>query len=67
MFEKIEKREDFDNEKKSKKNTDKHSWATGQDNIGVEISTDIDVTLHDGIEGGVMNTFFDFVLIFWIN
>lgn len=29
--------------------------TSGQDNVAVEVLSDIDVTLHDGVEGGLVN------------
>jgi len=33
-----------------------HGGATGEDGVGVEILTDVDVTLHDGVEASLVNT-----------
>ena len=33
-----------------------HRGTTGQDNVSVEILTDVDVTLHDGVVGGLVDT-----------
>ena len=32
-----------------------HGGATGQHDVGIEILSDINIALHDGLEGGVMN------------
>jgi len=37
-------------------NTREHSGTTGHDDVGVQITSDVDVTLHDGLEGAVMDT-----------
>merc|ERR1719423_467859 len=37
-------------------NTWEHGRTSGQDGVGVEILTDIDITLHDGVVGGLMDT-----------
>merc|ERR1711869_47070 len=34
-------------------NTGKHGGATRENNVAVEVLTDVDVTLHDGLESGV--------------
>jgi hypothetical protein len=33
-----------------------HGGASGHDSVGIEILTDVDVTLHDGVVGGLMDT-----------
>ena len=33
-----------------------HRGTTGKDDVGVEILSDIDVALHDGLEGGIVDT-----------
>ena len=33
-----------------------HRGTTGEDNVAVEILTDIDIALHDGVVGGLSNT-----------
>merc|ERR1719402_1850071 len=33
-----------------------HGGATGQDVVGVQILTDVNVTLHDAVVGGLMDT-----------
>jgi len=33
-----------------------HGGTTRQDSVGVQILTDIDVTLHDGVVGGLVDT-----------
>merc|ERR1719374_197914 len=33
-----------------------HGGASREDGVGVEVLTDIDVALHDGVEGSLMNT-----------
>merc|ERR1719500_1641454 len=35
-------------------NTGVHGGATRHDGIGVQVFPDIDVTLHDGVEGGLV-------------
>ena len=37
-------------------NASVHGGATGQHSVGVQILTDIDITLHDGVVGGLMDT-----------
>ena len=37
-------------------NTLEHSGTTGENDVSVEILTDIDITLHDGLEGGIVDT-----------
>jgi len=37
-------------------NTRVHGGATRQDSVGVQILTDVDVALHDGVVGGLMDT-----------
>mmetsp|Transcript_29594 Transcript_29594/g.54303 ORF Transcript_29594/g.54303 Transcript_29594/m.54303 type:complete len:380 (+) Transcript_29594:92-1231(+) len=34
----------------------KHGGTSRQNNVGIQILTDIDIALHDGLEGGVRNT-----------
>jgi len=36
-------------------NTREHGRATGHDGVGVEVLTDIDVALHDGVESGLVD------------
>merc|ERR1719452_152077 len=36
-------------------NTGVHGGATGHDGVGVQILTDINVALHDGVEGGLVD------------
>ena len=33
-----------------------HGGASGQDSVGVQVLPDIDVTLHDGVVGGLMDS-----------
>ena len=33
-----------------------HGGATGEDDVGVQILTDVDVTLHDGVVGGLVDS-----------
>merc|ERR1712021_33500 len=33
-----------------------HGGATGEDSVGVQILTDVHVTLHDGVVGGLVDT-----------
>uniref|UniRef100_A0A0E9X9N3 Uncharacterized protein n=1 Tax=Anguilla anguilla TaxID=7936 RepID=A0A0E9X9N3_ANGAN len=33
-----------------------HGGATRQHSVGIQVLTDVDVTLHDGVEGGLMDT-----------
>ena len=33
-----------------------HGGATGQHSVGVQILTDVDITLHDGVVGGLVDT-----------
>jgi len=33
-----------------------HGGTSGENNVGVQVLTDIDIALHDGLEGGVGNT-----------
>jgi hypothetical protein len=33
-----------------------HGGASGHDSVGIEILTDVDVALHDGVVGGLMDT-----------
>ena len=37
-------------------NTGEHGGASGKDGVGVEILTDVDVALHDGVVGGLVDT-----------
>ena len=37
-------------------NTGEHGGTSGQDGVGVEILTDVDVALHDGVVGGLVDT-----------
>ena len=37
-------------------NTGEHGGASGQDSVGVQILTDVDVALHDGVVGGLVDT-----------
>merc|ERR1712055_843086 len=37
-------------------NTGVHSGATGEDSVGVQVLTDVDVALHDGVEDGLVGT-----------
>jgi len=37
-------------------NTGEHGGATGKDVVGVQILTDVDVALHDGVVGGLVDT-----------
>lgn len=37
-------------------NTWVHAGSTGEDRVGVQVLTDVDVTLHDTVVGGLMNT-----------
>merc|ERR1711923_218427 len=37
-------------------NTRVHGGASGHDSVGIEILTDINITLHDGVVGGLMDT-----------
>src|SRR3989338_8358095 len=37
-------------------NTGEHGSTTGEDDVSVEILTDIDITLHDGVVGGLVDT-----------
>ena len=32
-----------------------HGGAAGQDSVGVQVLTDVNVTLHDAVEGGLMD------------
>merc|ERR1719468_191026 len=36
-------------------NTGVHSGATGHDSVGIQVLTDINVALHDGVEGGLVD------------
>ena len=33
-----------------------HGGATGEDGVGVQVLTDVDVALHDGVVGGLVDT-----------
>jgi len=37
-------------------NTREHGRATGHDGVGVQVLTDIDVALHDGVKGRLVDT-----------
>merc|ERR1719300_172221 len=37
-------------------NTGVHGGASGHDSVGIEILTDINIALHDGVVGGLMDT-----------
>merc|ERR1719300_25773 len=37
-------------------NTGEHGGASGHDSVGIEILTDINIALHDGVVGGLMDT-----------
>ena len=37
-------------------NTREHGRATGHDGVGVQVLTDINIALHDGVEGGLVDT-----------
>jgi len=37
-------------------NTGVHGGAAGQHSVGVQVLTDVDVALHDGVEGGLVDT-----------
>ena len=37
-------------------NTRVHGGASGHDSVGIEILTDVNITLHDGVVGGLMDT-----------
>ena len=37
-------------------NTRVHGGASGHDSVGIEILTDINIALHDGVVGGLMDT-----------
>ena len=37
-------------------NTGVHGGTTGQDNVGVQVLTDVDVALHDGVVGGLVDS-----------
>jgi len=43
------------------RNAGEHGGATGQDGVAVEILADIDVALHDGVVGGLMDTGFEII------
>ena len=36
-------------------NTREHGRAAGHDGVGVQVLTDIDIALHDGVEGGLVD------------
>merc|ERR1711970_201195 len=36
-------------------NTGVHSGASGHDSVGIEILTDVNIALHDGVVGGLMD------------
>merc|ERR1719222_1682465 len=36
-------------------NTGVHGGATGHDGVGVQVLTDVNVALHDGVEGGLVD------------
>lgn len=37
-------------------NTGEHGGATRQDRVGVQVLSDVDVTLHDGVVGGLVDS-----------
>merc|ERR1719449_511367 len=37
-------------------NTGVHGGATGHDSVGIEVLPDVNITLHDGVVGGLMDT-----------
>jgi len=37
-------------------NTGVHGGASGHDSVGIEILTDVNITLHDGVIGGLMES-----------
>merc|ERR1719282_1687711 len=37
-------------------NTGVHSGASGHDGVGVQVLSDVNIALHDGIVGGLMDT-----------
>merc|ERR1712156_1377775 len=37
-------------------NTRVHGGASGHDSVGIEILTDVNIALHDGVVGGLMDT-----------
>merc|ERR1719357_2533903 len=37
-------------------NTGEHSRTTGQDDVGVQVLSDVQVTVHDGVVGGLVDT-----------
>ena len=37
-------------------NTREHGRAAGHDGVGVQVLTDIDIALHDGVESGLVDT-----------
>merc|ERR1719204_1005564 len=37
-------------------NTGVHGGAAGEDSVGVQVLPDVDVTLHDGVVGGLVDT-----------
>merc|ERR1719360_188742 len=36
--------------------TGEHGGSTGKDNVAVQVLTDIEIALHDGVVGGLMDT-----------
>ena len=36
-------------------NTGVHGGSSGHDSVGIQVLTDINITLHDGVEGGLMD------------
>merc|ERR1712024_256372 len=36
-------------------NTWVHGGATGHDSVGVQVLTDVNIALHDGVEGGLVD------------
>merc|ERR1719384_2185879 len=36
-------------------NTGVHGGATGHDSVGVQVLTDVNIALHDGVEGGLVD------------
>merc|ERR1712158_261824 len=36
-------------------NTGVHGGATGHDGVGVQVLTDVNIALHDGVEGGLVD------------
>merc|ERR1719147_286159 len=37
-------------------NTGVHGGAAGEDSVGIQVLPDVDVTLHDGVVGGLVDT-----------